>query len=123
MVKVNRFEHWLHATWVGALLACLLLIALFAPSRSPAAAPATLASFHDCGDIPALTTWDIRAKRVGCVRAKRVAHAYVAAVGRDGGSTQDVLGFHCKISGYYGDGAYYRCTGKGHRIVRFTRGG
>lgn len=107
---------------MGASFACLLLIALVNPLPS-VAAPTSLASFHDCGDIPSLTTWDVRAKRVGCVKAKKVARAYVAAVGGTGGSTQDVLGFHCKISGYYGDGAYYRCAAGGHRIVRFTRGG
>jgi hypothetical protein len=66
---------------------------------------------------------NVRAKRVKCAKAKRLVHAYVAAVGRDGESTQDVMGFHCKISGCYGDGAYYRCAASGHRIVRFTRGG
>ena len=101
---------------------CLLLIALLNPLPA-AAAPTRLSSFHGCGDIPSLTTWNIRAKRVGCAKAKKVVHAYVGAVGRDGGFTHEVLGFHCKISGYYGDGAYYRCAAEGHRIVRFTRGG
>jgi hypothetical protein len=106
---------------LGALIGGLLLTVL---SIAPETRAVTrLASFHDCGDIPTLTTWDIRAKRVTCHKAKRVAHAYVSAVGGDGGSTQDVLGFHCRISGYYGDGAYYRCAAQGHRVVRFTRGG
>jgi hypothetical protein len=110
------------AARLGGFLSCLLLIALFVPPATHAAST-ELASFHDCGDIPALTTWNIRAKRVECGKAKMVVHAYVAAVGRDGGSTHDVMGFHCKISGYYGDGAYYRCAGQNHRVIRFTRGG
>ncbi|HEV2856899.1 MAG TPA: hypothetical protein VGW80_00670 [Solirubrobacterales bacterium] len=106
-----------------ALVASLLFVALLAAPAAPAESRARAASFHACGDIPHLTTWDIRAKRVKCGKARRVIRAYVAAVGRNGGFTQNVLGFHCKISGYYGDGAYYRCASSGHRVVRFTRGG
>jgi hypothetical protein len=122
MTEINRSKHRASALLLGASFSCLLLIALLNPLPTDAAL-ARLASFHGCGDIPSLTTWDIRAKRVGCAKAKKVARAYVAAVGGNGGPTQDVLGFHCKISGYYGDGAYYRCAAEGHRIVRFTRGG
>lgn len=106
---------------LGAFLVGLLLVVLLTAPETRALT--RLARFHNCGNIPALTAWDIRAKRVTCHRAKRVVHAYVSAVGGDGGSTQDVLGFHCRISGYYGDGAYYRCAAQGHRVVRFTRGG
>jgi hypothetical protein len=122
MTEINRSRRRANALWLGASFTCLLLIAILNPPPTDAA-HVRLASFHDCGDIPSLTTWDVRAKRVGCAKAKKVARAYVAAVGGNGGSTQDVLGFHCKISGYYGDGAYYRCAAEGHRIVRFTRGG
>lgn len=106
----------------AAAFAALTLLLLVLASMPPKAI-ARSASFHNCGDIPSLTAWDVRAKRVKCGKAKKVVHAYVAAVGREGGYTQDVMGFHCKITGYYGDGAYYRCASSGHRIVRFTRGG
>jgi hypothetical protein len=106
-----------------ALLVSLLFMVLLIAPAAPAATTPLRASFHECGDMPSLTSWDIRAKRVMCSEAKQVVRAYVAAVGRGGGFTKDVRGFHCKISGYYGDGAYYRCAAPGHRVVRFTRGG
>jgi hypothetical protein len=110
-----------HIIFIGAVFAATLVLVAF---HTPIAHAAShRAGFQRCGDIPALNTWDIRAKRVGCHKAKRVARAYNLALGPEGGSTQDVLGFHCKISGYYGDGAYYRCAATGHRVVRFTRGG
>jgi hypothetical protein len=110
-----------HIISIGAVLAAtLVLVAFLTPI---AHATSNRANFHRCGDIPALNTWDIRAKRVGCQKAKRVARAYNLALSPEGSSTQDVMGFHCKISGYYGDGAYYRCATTGHRVIRFTRGG
>lgn len=86
--------------------------------------PALLrANFHDCGDVPQINSYDIRAKRVQCGEAKRVVRAYNAAVSEGGGFTKDVLGFHCKVVGLYGDGGVQRCAAKGHRVVRFLRGG
>lgn len=81
------------------------------------------ASFHDCGDVPQINSYDIRAKRVRCREAKRVVRAYSAAVSEGGGFTKDVLGFHCKVVGLYGDGGIQRCAAKGHQVVRFLRGG
>lgn len=81
------------------------------------------ASSHNCGDIATLNSWGITAKRVGCRKAKRVVRAYNSAIGQGGGFTQDVLGFHCKVVGSYGDGGIHRCVASGHRIVRFQRGG
>lgn len=81
------------------------------------------ASFHDCGDVPQINSYDIRAKRVRCGEARRVVRAYHAAVSEGGGFTEDVLGFHCKVVGLYGDGGIQRCAAKGHRVVRFLRGG
>jgi hypothetical protein len=106
-----------------ALVAILLLTAALTTAMAPAAPDPLRADFHNCGDIPALTTWDVRAKRVSCRKAKRVVRAYNAALGPEGSSTQDVMGFHCKISGGYYDGAYYRCAAAGHKVIRFTRGG
>lgn len=105
---------------LGLVLAIALLVLT---PMSPARAMALHADFKKCGNIPSLTTWDVRAKRVGCDKAKQVVRAYVAALSPEGSATQDVLGFHCKISGGYYDGAYYRCTAAGHRVIRFTRGG
>lgn len=110
-----------HIIFIGAVIAAtLVLVAILTPI---AHATSTHADFQRCGDIPALNTWDIRAKRVGCHKAKRVARAYNLALDPEGSSTQNVMGFHCKISGYYGDGAYYRCAATGHHVIRFTRGG
>lgn len=116
-VRISRSQ----ANCATALIGAILVFSVFFPPITGAAS--SRASFRDCGDIPAFNTWDIRAKRVGCHKAKRVVRAYNLALGPEGSSTQDVMGFHCKISGYYGDGAYYRCAAEGHRIVRFTRGG
>ncbi len=91
-------------------------------AASAAGAPLR-ASFHNCGDIATLTSWEITAKRVDCPKARQVVRAYNSAIGNGSGSTQDVLGFHCKVAGSYGDGGIYRCTASGHRIVRFKRGG
>jgi hypothetical protein len=52
-----------------------------------------------------------------------VVRAYNSAIKGEGEPTQDVLGFHCSIAGYYGDGANYRCTAPAHRVIRFSRGG
>jgi hypothetical protein len=81
------------------------------------------ASFQDCGDVPSVNSFGIEAKRVRCREAKRVVRAYNSAVSEGGGFTKDVLGFHCKVAGLYGDGGIHRCAAKGHRIVRFARGG
>ena len=90
---------WRQYISFGAVpVTALLLVSLL--STASAVSSPLRASFHDCGDIPALATWDVRAKRVECGKAKQVARAYVAAVGRNGGFAQDVIGFHCKISGY-----------------------
>lgn len=92
-------------------------------SANPRQLLAGQASFHDCGDIPSINSYDIRAKRVRCREAKRVVRAYGSAVNDGSGFTQDVLGFHCKVVGLYGDGGIHRCAAKGHRVVRFSRGG
>jgi hypothetical protein len=110
-----------HIIGVAAMFAAILALVVFLTPITHAAS--SRASFHKCGEIPALSTWDIRAKRVGCHKARRVARAYNLSLGPESSSTQEVMGFHCKISGYYGDGAYYRCAATGHRVVRFTRGG
>lgn len=118
MTEVMRRKHF--ACVCATFAATIALIALLTPI---AHAASSRASFLACGDIPAMNTWDIRAKRVGCHKAKRVARAYNLALGPESSSTQDIMGFHCRISGYYGDGAYYRCAATGHRVIRFTRGG
>jgi TolB protein len=81
------------------------------------------ASFHVCGDVPSVNSYDIEAKRVGCDQAKRIIRAYDAAVSEGGGFTKYVFGFHCKVVGLYGDGGIQRCAAKGHRVIRFLRGG
>jgi hypothetical protein len=95
---------------------------MFTIAASASTAPLR-ASFQNCGDIPTLTSWDITAKRVGCPMARQVVRAYNSAIVGGSEPTQNVLGFHCSIAGYYGDGANYRCTAAGHRVVRFSRGG
>jgi hypothetical protein len=107
-----------------SVLGCLTLTAVvvFAIAM-PTAAASSRAGFQSCGNIATLTSWDIRAKRVGCPKARQVVRAYNSAIAGGSGPTQDVLGFHCKIAGYYGDGANYRCTAEKHRIVKFSRGG
>jgi hypothetical protein len=108
----------------ASIFGCLMLAAVV---TFAAAAPATTAplraSFHNCGDIATLNSWGIAAKRVDCHKARRVVRAYNSAIGKRNGFTQDVLGFHCKVVGYYGDGGIHRCAASGHRIVRFQRGG
>lgn len=108
----------------ASILACLVSTAVLLPMIVAAAVAApSHTDFQKCGDIATLTSWDIRAKRVGCPKAKQVVRAYNSAIAEGGGPTQDVLDFHCKTVGNYGDGANYRCTAKGHRVVRFSRGG
>lgn len=106
------------------ILACLVSAAalMFVLAATTAAAPSHT-GFQKCGDIATLTSWDIRAKRVGCPKAKQVVRAYNSAIAEGGDSTQEVLGFLCKTAGNYGDGANYRCTAKGHRVILFSRGG
>ena len=109
----------LRAAGLLALVAIALLVAPAAPARFEP----LRASFHGCGDIPAVNSYDIKAKRARCGLARRVVRAYDSAVGEGGGFTQDVLGFHCKVVGLYGDGGIQRCGARGHRVVRFLRGG
>ena len=108
----------------ASTLACLMSTAvlMLMIAATTAAAPSHT-DFQKCGDIATLTSWNIRAKRVGCHKAKQVVRAYNSAIAAEGDSTQEVLGFLCRIAGSYGDGATYRCTAKGHRVVRFSRGG
>jgi hypothetical protein len=108
----------------ASILACLMSTAVFllVIAATAAAAPSQT-DFQKCGDIATLTSWDIRAKRVGCHKAKQVVRAYNSAIAEGGYSTQEVLGFLCKTAGNYGDGANYRCTAEGHPVVRFSRGG
>jgi len=101
---------------LGSTLAVLALAA-------PAPAERLGATFHDCGDVATTNSFGIEAKRVGCPLAKRVVRAYNAAIGGNNGFTHDVLGFHCRLSGGYGDGGLHRCTASGHRVVKFARGG
>jgi hypothetical protein len=106
------------------LLSVLVMTCLSMLLPSASLAESRRASFHPCGSIPSLTSWSIKAKRVSCRRARRVVRAYVSAyIENPDGTTKDVRGFHCRLSGYYGDGAYYRCSAGGHRVVRFARGG
>jgi hypothetical protein len=108
----------------ASTLACLVSTAVLVPMiAATAAAAPSHTGFEKCGDIATLTSWDIRAKRVGCHKAKQVVRAYSSAIAEGGDSTQEVLGFLCKTAGNYGDGANYRCTAKGHRVVQFSRGG
>jgi hypothetical protein len=108
----------------AGILACLMSTAvLMLVIAATAATAPSHTDFQKCGDIATLTSWDIRAKRVGCPKAKQVVRAYNSAIAEGGGQTQDVLGFRCKTAGNYGDGTNYRCTAKGHRVVRFSRGG
>lgn len=112
----------LAAVFAGLLVPAAALFAVDLPAAGAQPLPLR-ASFHDCGDAPAVNSYDIRAKRVRCREAKRVVRAYDAAVRQRGGFTQDVLGFHCKVVGLYGDGGIQRCAAKGHRVIRFLRGG
>jgi len=52
-----------------------------------------------------------------------VVNAYVRGGLQDGESTMTIGGFHCRLNGTYYDGGYYRCAAKGHRVIKFTRGG
>jgi hypothetical protein len=108
---------------VVSIFGCLMLATAVTLAVAASATTAPLrANFHNCGDIATLNSWGITAKRVGCRKARRVVRAYNSAIGK-GGFTQDVLGFHCKVVGSYGDGGIHRCAASGHRIVRFQRGG
>ena len=107
-----------------SILTCLMSTAvLMLVIAATAAAVPSHTDFQKCGDIATLASWDIRAKRVGCPKAKQVVRAYNSAIAEGDDSTQEVLGFLCKTAGNYGDGANYRCTAKGHRVVKFSRGG
>jgi hypothetical protein len=107
-----------------SIFGCLMLATAVTLAVVASATTAPLrANFHNCGDIATLNSWGITAKRVGCHKARRVVRAYNSAIGEGGGFTQDVLGFHCKVVGSYGDGGIHRCAAPGHRIVRFQRGG
>jgi len=81
--------------------------------------------FQACGNLPVLTTWQIRAKHVKCDSARSVVRRYVEANIDEGDTkTRQVGDFRCKITGYYYDGAYMRCAADGgYRDIRFTRGG
>ena len=111
--------------WRGtSILGCLTLIAVFMfAMAAPVPAAPLRASFQKFGNIATLTSWSIKAKRVGCPKAREVVRTYVSAIIEGSEPTQDVLGFDCRVVGYYGDGANYRCTAAGHRVVRFSRGG
>jgi hypothetical protein len=111
----------LRGAGIFGCLALIVIVTVF--GAAPATSAPLRASFHDCGDIATLNSWGITAKRVGCRKARRVVRAYNSAIGKGGGFTQDVLGFHCKVVGSYGDGGIHRCAASGHRIVRFQRGG
>jgi hypothetical protein len=108
----------------ASIFGCLMLttVVTFA-APAPATTAPLRASFHSCGDIATLNSWGITAKLVGCRKARRVVRAYNSAIGQGNSFTRDVLGFHCKVVGYYGDGGIHRCAASGHRIVRFKRGG
>jgi hypothetical protein len=110
--------------WRAGISACLASAAvLMLVIAAPTAAASSHTGFQKCGDILTLASWDIRATRIGCPKAKQVVRAYNSAIAEGGGPTQEVLGFLCKTAGNYGDGADYRCTAKRHRVVRFDRGG
>ena len=82
-----------------------------------------LASFHSCGDLTSVNSYDLKAKRVGCGKARSVVSTYMHAVQEGGGLNREVSGFRCKPTGYYGDGAYYRCGNRGHRVIKWVAGG
>jgi hypothetical protein len=108
----------------AGIFGCLtLILVVMVFGAAPAISAPLRAGFHGCGDIATLNSWGITAKRVGCHKARRVVRAYNSAIGNGGGFTQDVLGFHCKVVGSYGDGGIHRCSASGHRIIRFQRGG
>jgi hypothetical protein len=107
---------------IGAIL--LLAAALAASLSTPAlGSESRAATFKKCGSIPYLTSWQVEAKRVGCTRAREVVHAYVRGSLEDGVSSGEYGGFSCRLSGTYGDGGLYRCAAKGHRVIKFARGG
>jgi len=82
------------------------------------------AGFHRCGDMPALAAWNVKAKRVGCGRAKAVVRRYSQAVLEGPPWTRQIGRYRCKISSSYGDGVYMRCAAEGgYRDIRFARGG
>lgn len=110
------------ASALGLLTLAIVVFAV-APTVTQSRSHPLRASFHSCGDLSSVNSYDIQAKRVRCPEAKRVVRAYDSAVQNNGGFTQDVLGFHCKVAGLYGDGGIQRCAAHGHRIVRFLRGG
>lgn len=104
---------------VSVVVACLCLLS----SSTSARAPSLLASFHDCGDLQTINSYDIRAKRVDCSRAKRIVRIYNRVANETGDFSHIVLGFRCRVVGHYGDGGIQRCAAEGHRVVRFLRGG
>lgn len=103
----------------------VLLLALSIALSTPAAGSGSLRSvpFKKCGSIPSLTTWQVEAKRVGCTRAREIVHAYVRGSLEEGETNGEYGAFHCRLSGTYGDGGLHRCSAKGHRVIKFSRGG
>lgn len=80
--------------------------------------------FHGCGQIASLNSFEVRAKNVGCRKARRVVRRYNAAITKGSGFTVQVLHFHCLLAGTYGEGGKHRCSrDHGARVVRFLRGG
>lgn len=110
---------------ISVPLLLTLVIALAAPasgSGSSLNAPA----FKRCGSLPELTTWQIEAKGIRCKPAREIVYAYVKAGLEEGDSRGEYAGFRCRPSGTYGDGGLYRCSAKGpkgHRVIKFARGG
>jgi len=106
-----------------ALAALVVLSAVLLGMVTPNAQSSLRAEFQNCGSIPSLTTWSIKAKRVGCHLARRVVRVYVTTyIENSDDKNQTVLGFSCSSAGYYGDGGLYRCNAD-RKVVKFARGG
>lgn len=100
-------------------LLCLCAGLLAAPT-----AEAKGSGVENCGDIPSMYTWDVKAKKVPCASAKDVAKAYDRRVAADLEHKWNLnIGeFRCVIVKivYYGD--THRCTAGGGREISFRRG-
>lgn len=72
----------------ASTLACLVSTAVLMPMiAATAAAAPSHTDFQKCGDIATLTSWDIRAKRVGCHKAKQATGRTIVAPPRGTGSS------------------------------------
>ncbi|HET8565654.1 MAG TPA: hypothetical protein VFL77_04175 [Solirubrobacterales bacterium] len=102
-----------------AALLCLCAAFLAAP-----AADGKQSGTENCGDIPSMYTWDVKAKKVACGQARNVAKTYDHRVAADLEHKWNLtIGeFRCVIVKivYYGD--THRCAASGGREFSFRRG-